>query len=119
MQEKFLGGLAAIILVEGVEVLDAIIDKLVNLEQEMGLVSKQFPGDIFILIRVQNIVRADRCEYWFDEILESLINKGLHLSFELGGPLLFGEVVLEILVNFALNEFLGLKNSLVHGVEES
>jgi hypothetical protein len=54
MQEKFLGGLAAIILVEGVEVLDAIIDKLVDLEQEMGLVSKQFPGDIFILIRVQN-----------------------------------------------------------------
>ena len=63
MQEKFLGGLAAIILVEGVEVLDAIIDKLVDLEQEMGLVSKQFPGDIFILIRVQNIVRADRCEH--------------------------------------------------------
>lgn len=63
IQEKFLGGLAAIILVEGVEVLDAVVDKLVNLEEEMGLVSQQFPGDIFILIRVQNVERADRCEH--------------------------------------------------------
>lgn len=40
INEQFLGGLAAIILTEGVKVLDAIVNKLINLEQEMGLVSK-------------------------------------------------------------------------------
>lgn len=51
--------------------------------------------------------------------MESLVNERLHFGFELGGPLLFGEIVFEILVYFALNEFLGLKNPLIHGVEES
>ena len=81
--------------------LHTVVNHLVNLEKEIGLVAEQLSADIFILVRVQNITVCDRSQYGFDEVLEPLVDEVLLLLLELSAPLLLAKVFFEVLFNLS------------------
>jgi hypothetical protein len=116
--EQILGDDARLIGVELNEVLDAVVDYFVHLEQEVCLVSEQLSSHILILICVHNIAIRHRCQYRFDEILKPLVYQMLLFLFKFSAPLFFAEVFFEVLLDLSADKGLGLEDALVDGVEE-
>lgn len=50
----------------------AIVDQFVSLEQQVGLISQQFSGYVFVLVGVQDVALAHDGQYGLDQVLEPL-----------------------------------------------
>lgn len=115
---KILRNTAAVIDIKLDQMFRAMIHKLVNLKQEVGFTAEKLSGNIFVFASVQKATKAHRSVNGLYKVLKAFIDKGLLLTLEFEGPLSFGEVVLEILLHFWLDQLLSLQDPLVDGVEE-
>lgn len=115
--EQLLGHLAAVVGQKMIELLGAVADQLVHLEEEIGLVAEQLAGHVLVLVVVHDARVAHSGQHCLHEVLEPLIHQGLHLALELGRPLIFGEVIVEILLNLGLDQLLSLEYPLVDRVK--
>lgn len=98
--------------------LNTVVDDLVDLEKQVSLVSKELSGYIFVFVSVEIIAICHCCQNGFDEVLEALVDQMLLFSFEFGAPLLFAEVLLEVLLDFTADKSLCFENALVYAVKE-
>lgn len=92
-------------------------NEFVSVEQKIGLESQQLPSNVFVLVRIQNIVLSHHCKNGLDQVLESLVDDSLNSRVEFDGPLLLTEVVLEVLDDLACHQSLCLQDPLVDGIE--
>jgi hypothetical protein len=99
------------------EMFGTVIDDFIELEKEIGFVTKQLSGQILILVSIELIAKTHGCENSFDEILESLLDQYMAFAIELMTPSQHTEVILEILSYFRLNQLMGLYYSFIDGVE--
>ena len=95
-----------------------MVDQLVNLEEEVSFISQQLPCNILVLVGVENIWITHHCHNAFDQVLEPLIDQGVHSGVELDWPFLLREVIKEILLHLLSHQILSFENSLVDRVEE-
>lgn len=100
IEVQLLGDLAALINQEVIQLLGAVLDQLVDQEQQVGFVSEELAGHILVFAGVHDASVAHRGQDCFDQVLEALIDQRLLLLRKFSGPLVLREVIVEILLHF-------------------
>lgn len=97
--------------------LSALINKPINLEEKISLISQKFSCDILILSGVNIVALANHSVHSLYKVLEPFVDQALFV-FELDFPVLLGKVIGEVLVYLCTNQFLCFQNSFVYRIKE-
>ena len=117
IEVELLGNLAALVDQKVIQLLCAVLDQFVDQEQQVGFVSEELAGHVLVFAGVHDASVAHRRQDCFDQVLETLIDQSLLLFRKFGGPLVFREVVVEILFHFHRDKLPCFQESLVHRLE--
>lgn len=119
VNKHLFGSAATLVSLEARQLLLAMVNQLVNLEEQIGFISKQLSSNVLILICIKYVGIVHNCNDALYQVLEPFIDQRVHSWVELYWPFFLGKVIQEILLHLLSNKLLCFQDSLVDGVEES